>query len=153
MLSKNYTSYGNKYCTNSTNSSDTDYLSFESLDFTDNNQSLSIYFEVVSASGLARSYGVGPLKVYPVGCKACLIYPFTYRIQYNYDEALNVVVEFSRVYRESNQELFKKIFVLTLNGNQLDYSIISNNSVIYTLQAYPLDNVLQGKLKLTCVYP
>jgi hypothetical protein len=33
MLSKNYSSYGNKWCTNSTNTSDTDFLSFESLDF------------------------------------------------------------------------------------------------------------------------
>ena len=43
--------------------------------------------------------------------------------------------------------------MLTLNGQALPYSIQSNNSVIYTLQAYPPSNVLQGKLKLACVYP
>ena len=99
MLSKNYSNYGNKWISNTTNATDTDFLSFESLDFTDQNTSLSINFEVVTKNGVVRTFGVASLKVYPVGCQSCLIYPFTYRIQYNYDQALNVVVQFSRVYR------------------------------------------------------
>jgi hypothetical protein len=43
--------------------------------------------------------------------------------------------------------------VLTLSGKQLPYEILSNNSVIYTLQAYPSQDILQGKLLLKCVYP
>ncbi len=58
----------------------------------DSNSSLSISFEVVSALGTIRRFGVADFKVNPVGCEDCLSYPFKYKVDYNYDNALNVHV-------------------------------------------------------------
>lgn len=56
----------------------------------DSNSSLSISFEVVSGIGTTRRFGVAGFTVNPVGCSDCLSYPFGYKIDYNYDNSLNV---------------------------------------------------------------
>ena len=71
--------------------------------------------------------------MYPVGCKSCKSYPFSYSIQYSYDRSLRVLLSFSRTYKSSNPTLFKQIFTLRLNGKNLPYEVVANNSVSYTL--------------------
>jgi hypothetical protein len=58
----------------------------------DSNNSLSVSFEVVSASGTMRRFGVADFQVNAVGCEDCLSYPFQFKVDYNYDNALNVHV-------------------------------------------------------------
>lgn len=64
-------------------------------------------FELVAVNGSKRTFGVSSIKVYPVGCESCLNYPFSYSIQYSYDQSLNVAVSFSRTYKNTNATLFK----------------------------------------------
>lgn len=45
---------------------------------------------MVAAVGVIRRFGVANFRVSPVGCEGCLVYPFQYKIDYNYDNALNV---------------------------------------------------------------
>ena len=104
MFSKNYsTTFGNYIC----NPNSSDFLSFESVRYTDTNSSLSLSFELVTNGNATLTYGIGNLRVYPVGCTSCVTYPFTYQIQYSYDQDLFVAVSFSRTYRNTNATLFQ----------------------------------------------
>ena len=113
---------------------------------------MTVYFELVTNSVTNRAvFGVSDLKVYPVGCRSCLNYPFTYKIDYNYDEALNLLVSFNRVYRESPDN-FRQIFLLKVNGKQLDYAVEASSGVTYHLRAFPPET-LDGVVTLECLFP
>lgn len=150
MMSKNYSSFGNNICAKDNQG---DFISFESMIMQDTNNTLSVYFQVVTSTGQNRVFGVSNFEVYPVGCQSCNNYPFNYQIKYNYDESLNVHVEFNRVYAINNATLFQQIFWLLLNGNRLNYNILSNDTVTYILQSFPNTPVLDGNLTLICQYP
>jgi hypothetical protein len=108
---------------------------------------------VVTAVGTTRRFGVANFQLFPVGCEDCENYPFQYQIDYNYDDSLNVHVEFNRVYVNNNASLFQEIFWLLINGNKVDYSVTWNNSITYILESFPGSEVLNGNLTIICKYP
>lgn len=60
---------------------------------------MQLEFEAVQKdTGKTRRFGVGDLKIYPVGCTDCKNYDFLYRVKYNYDERLFAELAFNLVY-------------------------------------------------------
>jgi hypothetical protein len=72
-----------------------------------------------------------------VSCERCQGYDFSFKVDYNYDEDLLVQVIFNRLYINNDPILFKQIFKLEVNGQELDYAVARNDSIRYFLQAFP----------------
>ena len=97
---------------------------------------MTIEFEVVHDGIIRnRTFAVANFKVYPISCEECEGTPFNYKVEYTFDEQINVLMEFNRIYQNNDVEKFKKIFQLDIAGNRSnDYEVTFNDGIRYWLK-------------------